>query len=60
MASGKSLKDTTAERRAENSSGRFGDPEELGEFCAFICSAKAGYITVQNLLIDGGGYPSTF
>ena len=60
IASGKSLEDTTAERRAENPSGRFGDPAEFGEFCAFICSAQAGYITGQNLLIDGGGYPGTF
>ena len=60
MASGKSLEDTTAERRAENPSGQFGDPAEFGELCAFICSAQAGYITGQNLLIDGGGYPGTF
>jgi 3-oxoacyl-[acyl-carrier protein] reductase len=36
--------------------GRFGTPEELGEACAFLCSAHAGYITGQNLQIDGGGY----
>lgn len=60
MASGKSLKDITAERKLENPSGRFGDPAEFGDFCAFICSAQAGYITGQNLLIDGGCYPGTF
>jgi 3-oxoacyl-[acyl-carrier protein] reductase len=59
IVSGKSLEDTTAERKAENPSGRFGDPAEFGELCAFICSAQAGYITGQNLLIDGGGYPGT-
>jgi 3-oxoacyl-[acyl-carrier protein] reductase len=58
--SGKSIEDITAERQAGNPSGRFGNPEEFGEFCAFICSAQAGYITGQNLLIDGGGYPGTF
>lgn len=36
---------------------RFGDPSEFGAACAFLCSAQAGYITGQSLLIDGGGYP---
>jgi len=40
--------------------GRFGDPAEFGELCAFICSAQAAYITGQNLLIDGGAYPGTY
>jgi 3-oxoacyl-[acyl-carrier protein] reductase len=44
---------------AENPAGRFGDPHEFGEACAFLCSAQAGYITGQNLLIDGGGYRGT-
>ncbi|MGH7023457.1 MAG: SDR family oxidoreductase [Caulobacteraceae bacterium] len=37
--------------------GRFGDPIEFGELCAFLCGARAGYITGQNLLIDGGQFP---
>ena len=37
--------------------GRFGDPAEFGAACAFLCSAQAGYITGQSLLIDGGAYP---
>ena len=49
-----------AERAAANPSGRFGTPEEFGAACAFLCSAHAGYITGQNLLLDGGGYPGTF
>ena len=36
---------------------RFGEPAEFGAACAFLCSAQAGYITGQSLLIDGGGYP---
>ena len=40
--------------------GRFGDPAEFGAYCAFLCSAHAGYVTGQNVLIDGGAYPGTF
>jgi 3-oxoacyl-[acyl-carrier protein] reductase len=39
---------------------RFGEPAEFGEYCAFLCSDQAGFITAQNLLIDGGKYPGTF
>jgi len=39
--------------------GRYGDPAEFGELCAFLCSQQAGYITGQNILIDGGAYPGT-
>lgn len=47
-------------RSEEGPAGRFGRAEELGALCAFICSAHAGYITGQNLMIDGGAYPGTF
>ncbi|MFN7087451.1 MAG: SDR family oxidoreductase [Burkholderiales bacterium] len=40
--------------------GRFGDPAEFGELCAYLCSAQAAYLTGQNLLIDGGAYPGTY
>jgi 3-oxoacyl-[acyl-carrier protein] reductase len=40
--------------------GRFGTPEEFGAACAFICSAHAGYLVGQNILLDGGAYPGTF
>ncbi len=39
---------------------RFGTPEEFGATCAFLCSRQAGYITGQNVLIDGGAYPGTY
>lgn len=39
---------------------RLGEPAEFGALCAFVCSVHAGYITGQNLLIDGGAYPGTF
>ena len=35
---------------------RFGDPAEFGEMCAFLCGARAGFITGQNILLDGGEY----
>lgn len=35
---------------------RLGQPEELGDACAFLCSAQAGYISGQNLQLDGGSY----
>lgn len=40
--------------------GRLGTPEEFGKACAFLCSASAGYITGQNLVLDGGLYNSAF
>ena len=40
--------------------GRFGNADEFGALCAYVCSAHASYITGQNLLIDGGSYPGTF
>lgn len=39
--------------------GRFGTIEEFGAVCAFLCSAHTGYITGQNLLLDGGYYQGT-
>ena len=47
-------------RRKANPTQRFGQPDEFGAFCAFVCSVHAGYMTGQNLLLDGGGYPGTF
>jgi 3-oxoacyl-[acyl-carrier protein] reductase len=46
-----------AERKAAVPAARFGTTDEFGATVAFLCSAHAGYITAQNLLIDGGGYP---
>ena len=40
--------------------GRLGTPEEFGQACAFLCSAQAGYITGQNLILDGGLFNSAF
>ncbi|CAN5301759.1 SDR family oxidoreductase [soil metagenome] len=46
-------------RAKQNPAGRFGDPEEFGLACAFLCGAKSGFITGQNILLDGGAYPGT-
>jgi 3-oxoacyl-[acyl-carrier protein] reductase len=46
--------------RADIPARRFGHPSELGRACAFLCSAHAGYITGQSLVMDGGEYPGTF
>jgi len=48
------------ERMAQCPAGRFGDPAEFGDACAYLCSAQASYITGQNFLIDGGSYPGTY
>lgn len=39
---------------------RLGQPQEFGNACAFLCSQHAGYITGQNLLIDGGLHKRAF
>jgi 3-oxoacyl-[acyl-carrier protein] reductase len=57
--SGKSVEEVLDARRKQNPSKRFGTPAEFGDACAYLCSAQAGYITGQNLLMDGGAYPGT-
>lgn len=57
---GVSLEAFAAERAKGNPSGRFGRPEEFGATCAFLCSVHAGFMTGQNVLLDGGAFNSTF
>lgn len=57
--SNKSFEDAWNEGAARNPAKRFGTAEEFGHACAFFCSSRAGYITGQNLVLDGGGYPGT-
>ena len=59
-AQGKTYEQLRKERADANPSGRFGTAEEFGDACAFLCSAQAGFITGQNLMLDGGAYPGTF
>jgi 3-oxoacyl-[acyl-carrier protein] reductase len=59
-AEGASREETATRRQQGIPAKRFGDPAEFGELCAFYCGRQAGYITGQNILIDGGAYPGTF
>jgi 3-oxoacyl-[acyl-carrier protein] reductase len=57
---GKSPAELAEARRMAHPAKRFGTVEEFGDACAYLCSMQAGYITGQNLLLDGGSYPGTF
>lgn len=57
---GVSVETVAEERRRQIPAQRFGTPDEFGSACAFLCSDRAGYITGQNLLIDGGAFPGAF
>jgi 3-oxoacyl-[acyl-carrier protein] reductase len=57
---GKTMEEVAAARMATIPARRFGEPAEFGAAAAFLCSAQAGYITGQNLLIDGGLFPGAF
>jgi len=54
---GISFEASLAERIESVPARRIGTPDEFGAVCAFLCSAQAGYITGQNILIDGGTFP---
>jgi 3-oxoacyl-[acyl-carrier protein] reductase len=55
--SGATEAEERARREASIPAKRLGTPAEFGAACAFLCSAQAGYITGQSLLIDGGAFP---
>ena len=48
------------QRMAATPAGRFGTAEEFGKVCAFLCSEHVGFMTANNVLMDGGLYPGTF
>jgi 3-oxoacyl-[acyl-carrier protein] reductase len=56
---GKSIDEVRREREQGNPARRFGDPKEFGDACAFLCAATSGFMTGQNVLLDGGAYPGT-
>ncbi len=57
---GKSVEEFSATQQKANPSGRFGTADEFGRVCAFVCSTHAGFMTGQNILLDGGAYPGIF
>ncbi|MBS0392146.1 MAG: SDR family oxidoreductase [Proteobacteria bacterium] len=57
---GKSVDELRCAQQAAIPAGRYGQPQEFGAICAFLCSVHAGYITGQNILADGGVYPGCF
>ena len=57
---GITLQQAEAARAATIPAKRFGNPDEFGAACAFLCSSHAGFITGQNLLMDGGIFPGAF
>jgi 3-oxoacyl-[acyl-carrier protein] reductase len=58
-ASGLSIDEEVLARGRQNPTGRVGAPGEFGAACAFLCSAQAGFIVGQNLLLDGGAFNAT-
>lgn len=58
--SGLSAAEVAAKRRTGIPAQRFGTAAEFGAICAMLCSVQAGYLTGQNVLLDGGAYPGTF
>ena len=57
---GKTYEESAEVRAKTVPARRFGTADEFGATCAFLCSEHAGYITGQNILMDGGSYPGTF
>ena len=57
---GITIEEAYAEIAATIAAGRLGRPDEVGDACAFLCSAQAGYISGQNLHLDGGSYAGLF
>ena len=57
---GQSIETIAEARKKTIPALRFGNPQEFGDTCAFLCSAQASYITGQNILTDGGAYAGTY
>ena len=47
-----------ARQEASVAAKRLGTPDELGAVCAFLCSARAGFVSGNNVHVDGGTYPA--
>ncbi len=53
-----SYKEARARQVESIAAKRLGDPKEFGATCAFLCSAFAGFMSGQNIHLDGGSYPA--
>ena len=58
-ASNRPVDELVQERAKGSPTGRVGDPAEFGDACAFLCSAKIGFIVGHNLILDGGNFNSS-
>ncbi len=58
-AQGISMAEARKNREATIPAGRYGTSAEFGAACAFLCSAHAGFIVGQNVLLDGGATNTT-
>ena len=57
---GQPVEEIRRQQQAQIPAGRYGNPQEFGAICAFLCSRQAAYMTGQNVLADGGAYPGTY
>ena len=52
-----SIEDFQEKSKRNIPAGRFGRPEEFGDYAAFLCGVNSGFVTGQNIMLDGGQYP---
>src|SRR5438105_2048148 len=57
---GITVEEALKQRMATIPARRLGQADEFGATCAFLCSTHAGFITGQNILLDGGIFPGAF
>ncbi len=57
---GITYEEARAQQVATIKAGRLGRPEEFGDTFAFLCAAQAGYMSGQNISLDGGSYEGVF
>jgi 3-oxoacyl-[acyl-carrier protein] reductase len=55
-ATGVSWEEARAQQVSTIAAGRLGDPREFGDTCAFVCASQSGYLSGQNIQLDGGSY----
>ncbi len=60
QAKGSTYDEARAEQVASIKAGRLGRPDEFGDAFAFLCAAQSGYLSGQNLQLDGGSYEGVF